>query len=373
MGAGFLRCIATVCLILGLLKFAKDAPELMKTLFSNGGNLFAGMNLKPGVKKRIQENDYAMKGIGGVNGAVAGTIGAGAAAYKNYLKNHGKGDGEFSLGAIGKTAISIPRGIVSGGRAGLKNAPTEFTYSSIKDSAFGSTQAAQTSRNKVDNRQHKVPFVQGAYDLKDAFIDEVKDWKENFGGQNNVGDIVKTINSKYSSDIETVFKRAKTEDIQKACDELVKDFRKNKPVPLTDSSGVTHNASSIKEIEDFYKRQKYEAVQQTFSKNDDSAKQFASYFSLISKNMAHDLGSLSQANIDALNSKIVNCSNSGIKDIQAFMNHFSDPANMKNFTTADAKIFMDLQSTFSAQVKDFDTSQALGPSKTKPEKKDDKK
>lgn len=77
-----LKIISTVILILGLLKFAKDAPSLFKAIFTTGGTLFEGLNLKPGVKSRVEDNAYAMKGLS--YGASA--VGRTRALFKtNYL------------------------------------------------------------------------------------------------------------------------------------------------------------------------------------------------------------------------------------------------------------------------------------------------
>ena len=67
-------CIATVVLILGLLNFAKQAPELVKEMLNNGG-IMNGLDFKPGVKKRITDNEYAMKGASTGLGVIGGGIG----------------------------------------------------------------------------------------------------------------------------------------------------------------------------------------------------------------------------------------------------------------------------------------------------------
>lgn len=133
-GNFLIKAIATVCLILGLLKFAKEAPGLLKTIFSSSTGLFAGVDFKPGVKRRISENEYAMKGMSAVGGAVGGAVGTGYMAFKNALKDsevQGGADDRAMLSSIGKGLLSVPRGIISGGKAGFKNTPQEFNLKNM--------------------------------------------------------------------------------------------------------------------------------------------------------------------------------------------------------------------------------------------------
>ncbi len=153
-GNFLIKAIATVCLILGLLKFAKEAPGLMKTIFSSSTGLFAGIDFKPGVKRRISENEYAMKGMSTVTGAVGGAIGTGVMAYRNYLKKsdvQGNGDDRAKFGAALHTVLSIPRGIVSGGRRGFENTPQEFGLKNMGGTFNQGASGGQASYIHHDN------------------------------------------------------------------------------------------------------------------------------------------------------------------------------------------------------------------------------
>ena len=164
----FTRALATVCLILGLLKFAKDAPQLFKTIFASGGGLFAGLDWKPGMKRRVNENEYAMKGMAAGMGAIGG-IGSSWMAGKNAFKRANvEGDvGAFGAGmyAAWSGLRNIPRGVISGAKAGLKNAPTEFSAKNLAKSAGQGLSAAQASdvrrQAKVDERGHM--FISGKW------------------------------------------------------------------------------------------------------------------------------------------------------------------------------------------------------------------
>lgn len=140
---GVAKGIATVVLILGMLKFAKDAPELFKTLFSNGGNLLSGMNLNPGsIKKpfnRIEDNTYAMKGIGGITGAAGGAASRFATQYKKNMETltpeNGGDNNKWArrIASAGGALGAIPRGVISGGRNGLRNASGEISGDGIRN------------------------------------------------------------------------------------------------------------------------------------------------------------------------------------------------------------------------------------------------
>lgn len=150
-GDGLTKCIATVCLILGMLQFAKDAPDLFKTLFSNGGNLFSGLNFSPKIRSHVESNPYAMKAIGmgtGMAGGVAGAIGK--RFKESYDAGGGKYTGTSNVLKSGLAALTaVPRGIVSGARNGFKNSPTKLTGKGTMEGALGGLNAAQSS---LDNR-----------------------------------------------------------------------------------------------------------------------------------------------------------------------------------------------------------------------------
>lgn len=142
-GGIFLKSITMVILILGLLKFAKEAPELFKSLMDNGGNLFKGLDLKAGVKKRIEANDYAMKGISTVGGAAAGV-------RANFSKRYNLAGENAKSNAVTRAISAIsatPRGLISGAKSGWDNSSKTFkdmkkTYGAAVDDAHASLQRA---------------------------------------------------------------------------------------------------------------------------------------------------------------------------------------------------------------------------------------
>lgn len=176
VSGGFLtRALATVCLILGLLKFAKDAPQLFKTIFASGGGLFAGMDWKPGMKRRVSENEYAMKGIGATTGAIGGIGSSLMAGWNAYKRMDPEGSiGKFGAGAYAAYSgiRNLPRGIISGAKAGLKNSPKELSGKNLMNSLGTGLNAAQSSeikrQNKVDQNGHFIPINIASEDIKDG-------------------------------------------------------------------------------------------------------------------------------------------------------------------------------------------------------------
>ena len=166
-GDPFVKAITMVVLILGLLKFAKEAPELFKSLFDNGGGLFKGLNFKPGVKGRIESNEYAMKGMSAVTGAALGTVGNFAQRYRqaqfdkdgNEFKNSRK-----TFSAL--TALTAaPRGLITGARSGLKNSSS--TLKGLKDTGYSAIADAHTSEENAFNRDFRTAVRQTYRDNRD--------------------------------------------------------------------------------------------------------------------------------------------------------------------------------------------------------------
>lgn len=166
-GDFLVKAITMVVLILGLLKFAKEAPELFKSLFDNGGGLFKGLNFKPGVKGRIESNEYAMKGMSAVTGAALGTVGNFAQRYRqaqfdkdgNEFKNSHK-----TFSAL--TALTAaPRGLITGARSGLKNSSS--TLKGLKDTGYSAIADAHTSEENAFNRDFRTAVRQTYRDNRD--------------------------------------------------------------------------------------------------------------------------------------------------------------------------------------------------------------
>lgn len=127
-GSPLVNVVATVVVILGILKFAKDAPKLIEDIFSVK---IPEMSLK----KKINENEYAMRG--------ASVIGAaGATATGNVIKGIAAGKG---FGAVLKTGLG---GLVGGGRQGWIQSRGLNDITKLKDTVVSARSSADQHRDE---------------------------------------------------------------------------------------------------------------------------------------------------------------------------------------------------------------------------------
>lgn len=127
-GNFLINAIATVVVILGILKFAKDAPKLIEEIFSVK---IPQMSLK----KKINDNEYALRG--------ASMLGAaGATAVGNVIKGIGEGKG---VGGVLKTGLG---GLIGGGRQGWVQSRGLNDISKLKDTIVGARSTADEHRDE---------------------------------------------------------------------------------------------------------------------------------------------------------------------------------------------------------------------------------
>lgn len=239
-GSGLTKCIATVCLILGMLQFAKDAPDLFKTLFSNGGNLFSGLNFSPKVRSHVENNPYAMKGIGALAGAGSSAVGAMAKRFsESYKAGGGSATGTSSvLKSLGAGLTALPRGLVSGGRAGFKNAPTKLTRDELKNSAASGVRAGHES---LDNRAFK--------DTRENINNFLSDIGDNNGSQTFGGAVKNFVTNQKKTAVDWAKKNAE-EDKAKA--QEFKDFMfgatRDYTKAATSAETISDSAKGVEEL-----------------------------------------------------------------------------------------------------------------------------
>lgn len=150
------KALSMVVVILGILMFAQQAPELFKEFFGGmGGGNFA---LKS-PRKQFMDNKYAVKGTG----AVAGAIGTGAVAVARNWKKTSGGVGAKLLSVAG----GLAGGIIKGGATGYKNG-VDKTVETI------STTADQL---EVNRDKHKAIREQG---IRKTIEKQIQTKKESF-------------------------------------------------------------------------------------------------------------------------------------------------------------------------------------------------
>lgn len=143
-GGWFINCIASVVIILGVLKFAKEAPKLLSDLF---GTKIPELS----IKKKLGENEYAMRAASTIGAAGLTAVGNGINAYKNGKK----------FGDILKTGFG---GLVGGGRQGWIQSRGLNDITKLKGTITGARATADEHR---DDREAHSRMLQN-------------NWKEEF-------------------------------------------------------------------------------------------------------------------------------------------------------------------------------------------------
>ncbi|MCH5167620.1 MAG: hypothetical protein J1F35_07020 [Erysipelotrichales bacterium] len=149
----FTKCVATVILILGILKFGQDAPALFKELFSVGGNLLSGVKLNPlpnHAKDRLTENKALMWSAGKANAMV----GAWKSEFhrQNQANRHAQLDATNDPHAIRSGLKAMPfalRGVVAAAKQ-KKTALTDVSLDAIRQAQITGANAANKNFNDND-------------------------------------------------------------------------------------------------------------------------------------------------------------------------------------------------------------------------------
>ena len=141
-GGIFINVIATVVVILGILKFAKDAPKLLEEIFSVKIPQMS-------IKKKLNENEYALRGA-----SVLGA--AGTTAVGNVIKGLGAGK---SVGQVIKTGFG---GLIGGGRQGWVQSRGLNDITKVKDTIVGARSTADEHRDdrEAHNRQLENKWIE---------------------------------------------------------------------------------------------------------------------------------------------------------------------------------------------------------------------
>ena len=141
-GGLFINVIATVVVILGILKFAKDAPKLLEEIFSVKIPQMS-------IKKKLNENEYALRGA-----SVLGA--AGTTAVGNVIKGIGAGK---CVGQVIKTGFG---GLIGGGRQGWVQSRGLNDITKVKDTIVGARSTADEHRDdrEAHNRQLENKWIE---------------------------------------------------------------------------------------------------------------------------------------------------------------------------------------------------------------------
>ncbi len=186
-GNGLIKVVSIAIVILGILKFAQDAPKLFKELFSMNGN-FAVRS----PRKQLEENKLVMGGIGAVG---AGIGSASRNAFREYRNVKDNSDMNFvqKAGAVLKTGVGgLAGGMTRGAKAGYSSNMSNLGRNI--DQSVDETTAKKTERAKYKSLHGNTVRGAIAGHIGDAVASRV-DWMGASAGR----DILDTI--RYEEDV----------------------------------------------------------------------------------------------------------------------------------------------------------------------------
>lgn len=412
ISGGFLtKALATVCLILGLLKFAKDAPQLFKTIFASGGGLLAGLDLKPGMKRKISENEYAMKGIS-MGAGLAGGLGSlytrGRRAYREVEVQGNNNRGSALAYGIGSAIKGLPRALITGAKAGFKNTPTELSAKNLANSAGSGLSASQASdinrHNKATQDGHLIPFYvdengdvkfdkfkrlrSGVGNLMENMSDSRENMQSTLRGEKLNNAAVDTI-KKATENMNAVIKLKDVKNIDNAFDKLEEKIRTEGFVKygdkyyslygnsVDDGNGNIVNTAKLSDLKYIFNQQKNQALAKTI--NDSYREGVATYMANVEKQLSKELGNLGAKYVNKINSKIAdgnltfrdsNNVERKVTNINDFLLKLSN--TNENVTEQDMKVLKDIKTTMSDISKNIVITEQAKNAGKEQEKKDGK-
>ena len=162
--SGILKAVTMVAMIIGLLRFGKELPEMIKDVAKNGPGLLSGIDLNPNnsFKKTKEGIEFGKDVIGRPTGAIAGGL-LGAWSARNSIG--GKKASRFD-----RTLASL-RGLQTGGKMGFQNGLRKgsMTAAMIRSNDIAS--------NDLNERTKRVEaFKQGKFGV---MIDELTQGRVN--------------------------------------------------------------------------------------------------------------------------------------------------------------------------------------------------
>lgn len=307
----FVKIISTVILILGLLKFAKDAPSLFKAIFTTGGTLFDGLNLKAGVKSRIEDNPYAMKGLSYGASAAGRTRALFRTNYEDAQKQARFQNGKTGRPSKLKSAAWGAWGVLSHGgnilTGSFKDNMGDKSATSLKDmkgqmqnsgrlgkqeslNTIAENESFEAGANKgFFTRVGKKAYHNSIGAIKEGAHDFKENWERNseankyiYGGEGDFSAAAGDFNDAKVSNKTTYAPFSKTAEKEEArINDMYKDFVKELrekqddanwdgfKMLYTDENGneIVKKIKSTKEFNDLKKRSVANAVAQNISKN----------------------------------------------------------------------------------------------------------
>ena len=252
-GGIFINVIATVVVILGILKFAKDAPKLLEEIFSVKIPQMS-------IKKKLNENEYA-KRAASLGGAAAGVIAKpfwnnGKAIVEGFKKDENgkrhilRGFGRFATGTIRDIPGTIPSAL-NAGRRGWQNGNVS-DWRQVQDAITTARVQNEVDINAVKNHgRNAIDKANKIFGPDQEPVDKlIGDWATkkatqidgfvNVGGASNEK---LTAAKNLQSSFDTLFNAFIDKSIEDAKNSALKDYQNGKKVKFrtaydfTDANG----------------------------------------------------------------------------------------------------------------------------------------
>ena len=252
-GGIFINVIATVVVILGILKFAKDAPKLIEDIFSVKIPQMS-------IKKKLNDNEYA-KRAASLGGAAAGVIAKpfwnnGKAIVEGFKKDENgkrhilRGFGRFATGTIRDIPGTIPSAL-NAGRRGWQNGNVS-DWRQVQDAITTARVQNEVDINAVKNHgRNAIDKANKIFGPDQEPVDKlIGDWATkkatqidgfvNVGGASNEK---LTAAKNLQSSFDTLFNAFIDKSIEDAKNSALKDYQNGKKVKFrtaydfTDANG----------------------------------------------------------------------------------------------------------------------------------------
>lgn len=254
-GGLFINVIATVVVILGILKFAKDAPKLIEDIFSVKIPQMS-------IKKKLNDNEYA-KRAASLGGAAAGVIAKpfwnnGKAIVEGFKKDENgkrhilRGFGRFATGTIRDIPGTIPSAL-NAGRRGWQNGNVS-DWRQVQDAITTARVQNEVDINAVKNHgRNAIDKANKIFGPDQEPVDKlIGDWATkkatqidgfvNVGGASNEK---LTAAKNLQSSFDTLFNAFIDKSIEDAKNSALKDYQNGKKVKFREKYEVKDSSGNI--------------------------------------------------------------------------------------------------------------------------------
>lgn len=265
--------LAEVILILGILKFALDAPKLLQEFFGNSGNF----SLKS-PKKQFEENKLASKGVGMIAGGIGG---AAVGLSRNINRSNGESGGRKAWNGT----RGLFGGLYHGAQNGIKNGASNIkgSISSAADSVEENRQTYNARRTSGGGSYFKGLYKEKVDSAKRSYGDFI-DYMKGDVASSATGDAANSIIGR-ADNIENTFSNAHINNIISGRTKVNEDYHAGRDFDFngrryhkisadqwqeTDQNGNTRtvNHSDLGgEIKDYFKNTIAAAYAENINKN----------------------------------------------------------------------------------------------------------